>query len=82
MWVTELLPGGEVRTTEFPDNDANQPVEYLWTAADGWRKWIKSSSVEGGGYWRTVSGDSLIPVLDINKQQAIASLATRAGSQE
>ncbi len=75
--ITELLPQGEVRVSEYPENSILADNVYLWEAGKGWRQWINSDTVEGGGYWRAVSNESQMQVLDIRMQQAIAAQVVR-----
>lgn len=82
MMTTELLPNGEVLITEFPDRSITPLARYYWTAADGWRMWINSENVDGGGYWRAFTNESQLAVLNIQMQNAIAALAARAGNAE
>lgn len=81
MLTTEILPNGECRISDFPEKDNLTPASvYLWVAGAGWKKWINSESVEGGGYWRAFTDEQQLRVLDISMQQAIGALARRSGT--
>jgi hypothetical protein len=82
MMVTQLLPEGECRITEFPEGIITPTNIYFWTASDGWKKWINSDSVEGGGYWRSFTDEDLLRTLEVLKQQAIGAIVQQQTKQQ
>lgn len=76
MFITEML-GGVITVTDFAPGSVSKADAYQFVD-NTWKQWIESESVENNGYWRTMTNQNMMDVLNIEMQKFIDSQAQRA----
>lgn len=82
MYQTMMHPGGEVEIQEFPERTVYPSAIWLYREPDGWKSWVNNPETENGGYWRAVSNQETIAMLDRLKAQALESQQQRKEQDE
>lgn len=64
MITVHSLIDGVIRVTDATGEGPAPAHVYQWHRDTGWRMWINTSRVEGGGYWREFTAEATVAVLD------------------